>query len=325
MTIRLTLFLLLSSATVFAQTSKPLNIQLYFDRPSPGNSAILFAPGIISDEYSNRDMAISPAGDELFYTIQYRGFTISVLMFSKKVNGKWSAPEVAGFSGQFSDLEPAFSPDGNRLYFSSNRPVSGTGKKDFDIWYIERGREKGTWGEPKNLGSPVNTSKDEFYPSIAKNGNIYFTRQMDGKDEDIVMCKFWNNQYDTAVSLPDAINSKGAEFNAYVDPDEKFILFTGYKRKGNIGSGDIFISKRNSNNEWEEAKNLGEKINSAGNTYCPYVSPDKKYFFFTSSRGLFKTPFEKKQNFRELKTYMNSPWNGLDNIYWVEAKEFIAD
>ena len=325
MAIRFTIFLMLSSVTLFAQTSKSINVQLYFDQPSPGQSAVLFAPGIISDEYGNRDMAISPAGDELFYTIQYRGFTVSVVMHSKKINGKWSTPEVAGFSGQFSDLEPAFSPDGNRLYFSSNRPLSGTGKKDFDIWYIERTNENGKWSEPKNVGSPVNTSKDEFYPSVAKSGNIYFTRQMEGKDEDIVVCKFWNNRYDTAVCLPGAINSKGAEFNAYVDPDEKFILFTGFRRKGNIGSGDIFISKRNNNNEWEEARNLGEKINGTGNTYCPYVSPDKKYFFFTSSRGSFKTPFEKKQNFKELKTHMNGPWNGSDNIYWVEAKEIIGE
>lgn len=321
---RLFIFLLFCSTATFAQTSKPISIQLYFDQPPPGNSPVLFAPGIISDEYGNRDMAISPAGDELFYTIQYRsGFAFSVIMYSRKQNGKWTAPEVAFFSGQYNDEEPAFSPEGNKLYFSSNRPVSGTGKKDYDIWYVSK--EKNGWSEPRNMGSPVNTSKDEFYPSIAKSGNIYFTRQVEGKDEDIVVCKFWNNAYDTAISLPAAINSTGAEFNAFVDPDEKYILFTGYKRKGNIGSGDIFISKRGNNGEWQEAKNLGEKINGQGNTYCPYISPDKKYFFFTSSRGLFKTPFEKKQNFKELKTYMNSPWNGWDNIYWVEAKEIIGE
>jgi Tol biopolymer transport system component len=317
-------FVLLVSSTAFSQTTKSVNGPLYFDQPKPGSSPTLFAPGIVSDEYGNRDMAISPKGDELFYTIQYSGgFAFSVIMYSKKENGKWTKPDVASFSGQYNDEEPAFSPDGTKLYFSSNRPISGPEKKDYDIWYLEK--EKGKWSEPKNMGSPVNTSKDEFYPSIAKSGNLYFTKVMDGKDEDIVVCKFSNNKYDTAVSLPDAINTKGAEFNAFVDPDEQFIFFTGYKRKGNIGSGDIFISKKNSNGDWEEARNLGDKINGAGNTYCPYVSPDKKYFFFTSSRGLFKTPFDKKQSFQELRSYMSSPWNGWDNIYWVNAKEIIGD
>ena len=317
------IFLLMVSLQALSQTSKPVKVQLFFGQASPGSSPVLFGPGIVSDEYGNRDMAISPKGDELFYTIQYRsGFAFSAIMYSKKINEKWTTPEVAFFSGQYNDEEPAFSPDGSKLYFSSNRPISGTEKKDYDIWYVVK--EKGKWSDPQNIGSPVNTSKDEFYPSIAKSGNLYFTRQMEGKDEDIVMCKFNNNKYDTAVSLPATVNTTGAEFNAFVDPDEQYVLFTGYKRKGNIGTGDIFISKKNIAGEWEEAKNLGDKINGAGNTYCPYVSPDKKYFFFTSSRGLFKTPFEKKQDLKGLRSYMNSPWNGWDNIYWVEAKEIIG-
>ena len=323
MIIRNIILILFVSSTAFSQAGKSINDHLYFDQQAPGNSPVLFAPGIVSDEYGNRDMAISPNGDELFYTIQYRGgFAFSVIMYSKKVNSKWTSPEVASFSGQYNDEEPAFSPDGKKLYFSSNRPVTGTEKKDYDIWFITK--EKELWSEPQNIGTAVNTSKDEFYPSVAKSGNIYFTRQMEGKDEDIVMCRYNNNKYDTAVSLPDAINTKGGEFNAFVDPDEQFIFFTGYKRKGNIGTGDLFISRRNSKGEWEEAKNLGDKINGTGNTYCPYVSPDKKYFFFTSSRGIFKTPFEKKQDFKGLKSFMNSPWNGWDNIYWIEAKEIIG-
>jgi Tol biopolymer transport system component len=322
MIIRITILLLLISSTVFSQTSKKdMKADLYFDQLPPGESPVIFAPGKVSDEYGNRDMAISPTGDEMFYTIQYRGgFGFSVVMYSKKINGKWSDPEVASFSGQYNDEEPAFSPDGAKLYFSSNRPITGKEKKDYDIWFITK--ENGMWTQPVNMGSKVNTAKDEFYPSLTRSGNIYFTRQMEGKDEDIVMCKFNNNAYDTAVSLPDAINTKGAEFNAFVDPDEQFIIFTGYKRKGNIGSGDLFISK-NENGEWREAKNLGDKINGQGNTYCPYVSPDKKQFFFTSSRGLFKTPFDKKQNFKELKSHISSPWNGWENIYWVDSKEII--
>lgn len=281
----------------------------------------IFAPGFISDEFGNRDMAISPKGDELFYTLQYRGFAISVVMHSKKENGKWSLPEVATFSGKFSDLEPAFSSDGSKLYFSSNRPLNNTDKKDFDIWYVTN--QNGIWGNPQNLGDHVNTAADEFYPSIAKSGNIYFTREMEGKGEDIVVCKFINNQYDTATSLPATVNSTGAEFNAFVDPDERFILFTGYKRKGNFGAGDLFISTIDANGNWTEAKNLGDKINGPGLTYCPYVSPDKKYFFFTSAKGIFKTPFAERKKIKELRALINSTANGLDNIYWMSAKEII--
>lgn len=278
----------------------------------------LFGPGIISDEYGNRDMALSPGGDELFYTLQYRGgFVFSTIMHCRKINGTWAKPEVASFCGQYNDLEPAFSADGNTLYFSSSRPISGDRPKDFDIWFVKK--VNGEWGTPQNAGVPMNTGEDEFYASVARNGNIYFTRAVKGREEDIMMCAFANDHYAAAVALSDSVNSDGDEFNAFVDPDERYIIFTGYKRDGNLGSGDLLISFMQKNGEWGKAQNMGDKINGPGLTYCPYVSPDGKYFFFTSSRGIFKTPFEKRKNFSELKSYMQSPHNGWDNIYWMDA------
>jgi WD40-like Beta Propeller Repeat len=304
--------IVLFPALLFAQPKS----NSYFNQPTPDSIPILFAPNEISDELGNRDMAISPAGDEIFYTNQYRGGVFSTIMYSKRTNGKWSKPEVASFCSRFNDLEPAFSPDGNKLYFASSRPLSGDAHKDYDIWYATK--EKGIWGNPKNLGAPVNTEKDEFYPSLARTGNIYFTREMAGQGEDIVVCKINGQGYDSATSLP-SVNSPGGEFNAFVDPDEQYIIFTGYKRKGNIGTGDLYISRRNEKGGWEDAVNLGSKINTGGITYCPYVSPDKKYFFFTSSKGIFKTPFSQKQNIGQLKRLVNSPLNGWDNIYWMKA------
>ncbi|MEP7266788.1 MAG: hypothetical protein ABI844_04105 [Saprospiraceae bacterium] len=282
----------------------------------------LFEPGTISDELGNRDVAISPNGHDLFYTLQYRsGFGYSVIMHATRKNGKWSKPEVADFSGIYNDLEPSFSPDGNRLYFASSRPISGSKHKDYDIWFVTK--MDGKWTNPINAGSPINSDKDEFYPSVTKSGNIYFTRDMEGSDEDIVVCILENGKYVEAKSLPEEINSKGAEFNAFVDPDEGYVIFTGYKRPGNFGSGDLFISKKNKFNKWQKAINLGGAINGNGLTYCPYVSPDKKNLFFASSRGIFQTPFEKRMNLKELKLKASSPWNGNDNIYWIPVENTV--
>jgi hypothetical protein len=151
---------------------------------------------------------------------------------------------------------------------------------------------------------------------VTKNGNIYFTRAVKGREEDIRVCKFQN----TAVALPDAIDSAGDEFNSFVDPDEKFIIFTGYKRKDAFSIGDIYISKRDENGSWQEAANLGNSINQPGLNYCPYISPDKKYFFFTSNRSTnMKAPFSERQNKKSLYLKMRSILNGSDNIYWTSA------
>ena len=289
-----------------------------FDQTIPGNKITMFAPGIISDEFGNRDMAISPKRDEIFYTMQYNYGMLSTILYSKKENGKWTTPEVADFCGKHKDLEPAFSYDGTKLYFSSNRPLTDTGnEKDYDIWYVTK--VNGKWGNPVNMGGPVNTEKDEYYASGAKSKNIYFTRAVEGREEDIMVCKFIDGKYRKAESLTDSVNSTGDEFNAFVDPDENYIIFSGYKRTDGYGSGDLYISKKNDKGEWQQAKNLGAIINSVSLDYCPYVTPDKKYFFFTSNRHDIKTPFKKAKNIKQLTAIMRSPLNGFDNIYWIDA------
>lgn len=291
--------------------------------PWPDTSALLFAPGRVSDEFGNRDFALAPDGSSFYYTLQYKNGLFSTILHSIKKKGKWTRPEVAEFSGRFSDLEPAFSPDGNKLYFVSNRPMGPGKKSDYNIWYVSR--TEGRWSKPLALPFPVNTDQNEFYPSVARNGNIYFTRVMEGQDEDIVLCQKQDSSYLPAVSLPGTINSKGAEFNAFVDPDESYVLFTGYRREGNLGQGDLFIAYRDAARGWSQAINLGNNINGPGLTYCPYVTPDKKYLFFSTARGGFAPPFPTAQTMEKLKSLFHSSGNGWDNIYWIGAGRFIKN
>lgn len=108
-----------------------------FSNP-PVDAVKMFSPGAVSDRFGNRDMAISPSGDEMFWTLQ-QGSQLSVILYSKKQKGKWSKPATAWFSGRWMDLEPAFSPDGSQLYFASKRPVKeGETKRDVDIWVIKK-------------------------------------------------------------------------------------------------------------------------------------------------------------------------------------------
>ena len=188
------------------------------------DTARLFGPGIISDGFSNRDMALSPDGNDIYYTLQWSYGLYSVILHAEKINGVWTKPETASFSGRFNDLEPAFSPDGQKLFFTSNRPLQESDSaKDYDIWYLRR---KGNdWEGPFNAGETINSAKDEFYPSLARNGDLYFTRDNGETKDDIFMAAEKNGQYELPVQLPDAVNSKGFDFNAFVDPDETFILF----------------------------------------------------------------------------------------------------
>jgi hypothetical protein len=166
----------------------------YFEN-KPGRIPVLFAPAIISDGFSNRDFTISPDGNEIFYTIQQRDF-VSTIMYAHKKDGKWSEPDVASFSGIYNDLEATFTANGKKIFFSSNRPLQANDStNDYNIWFVEE--KNGNWSTPVPLGPVVNSERDEFYPSLARNGNLYFTTQLErGKGkEDIVMCEWKNGEY----------------------------------------------------------------------------------------------------------------------------------
>lgn len=286
--------------------------------------AELFGKDFISTGISERDFALSPDGAELFYTIQSPQGIFQTIVYSKKDSkGKWIKPEVASFAGKFSDLEPAFTADGKKLFFSSNRPLSGSEIKDFDIWVVEK--EAGKWGEPQNLGAPVNTTEDEFYPSITNTGNLYFTAAYKnglGK-EDVFIAKFENGKYGEPVPLDTAVNSKTYEFNAFISPDEDFIIFTSYGRKDDTGRGDLYMSIKDASGNWQPAKNLS-MLNSAELDYCPFVSFDKRMLFFTSERNSLKKSFtDKPIKIDKLVKSFTSPQNGGGDIYWISFDKIL--
>src|SRR5689334_5246390 len=83
----------------------------------------LFLGDKFNTPLQERDMAISPDGKEMYYTLQSgQGVFSTILMRTKGSGDQWSEPTVVSFSGMFSDLEPAFSQDGKTMFFCSNRP-----------------------------------------------------------------------------------------------------------------------------------------------------------------------------------------------------------
>ena len=303
------LLFLLGINTVTSQTVKP------------------FLPEIISQFPSVRDVAVSANGSEIYFSLQgYQG-ELSTIVRVDYNNGKYSKPEAASFSGRYHDLEPFLSPDGLRLYFSSDRPLDNLGSelKDYDIWYVERKNLGDKWSNAINVGAPINTKDNEFYPSITTSNNLYFTcdgMMSKGKD-DIFMSEYKNGKYDMPVSLSDSINSIGYEFNAYVSPDESFMLYTCYNREGGLGSGDLYISFKNSNHQWTKSQNLGKQINSAFMDYCPFVDIKNGLLYFTSKRNTVKKQFEKTHTLDDVLREMNVYENGISRLYQVDISDII--
>ena len=283
------------------------------------DSPRIFAPGIISDGFANRDLALSPDGNDLMFTLQWYFGMYSVIFHTHKIAGGWSKPDTAWFSGKYNDLEPAFSPDGNKIFFTSNRPLNASGfmKNDYDIWYVQK---KGNgWTDPINIGVPINSEKDEFYPSLTKKGDLYFTRNNDDARDDIFVSHFTDGQYQKPEALPETVNSNSDDFNAFIDPDEQFIIFSSYKRADDLGKGDLYYSLKK-NDVWLPAKHFGNGINSTTLDYSPFVSTDHRFFFLTSKRTMWSVPFPKAKSADEIKSALYGYGNGFEDIYIMDFK-----
>ena len=285
------------------------------------SAAVPFLPEVFSQFPNVRDFTLSSEQDEAYFTAQSHMGDISVLLSIRKLNGRWSEPAIVSFSGRYQDLEPFLTPDGLRLFFVSNRPATdSTDKtKDFDIWYVRRKSVKDTWSTPVNLGAPVNSDRDEFYPSVSVRNNLYFTSDAPGSKgkDDIFFCAWMGDRYADPVSLSDSVNSSGYEFNATVSPDESFLLFSGYNREDGFGSGDLYISYSNRNGEWSKAVNLGSETNSDKMDYCPFVSLETNTLYFTSKRNKPVLPAKGFSYVKDLLKVMHQYDNGLSRVYAV--------
>src|SRR5690606_1893054 len=162
----------------------------------------------------------------------------------------------------------------------------------------------------------VNSELDEFYPTLSENGNLYFTLDSpNGMGKDDIYFSPWNGKsYTAPVLLNDKVNSDGYEFNAFISKDESFLLYTKYNAKGGLGSSDLYISKKDSEGNWQEAENLGEKINTVSMEYCPVYDQKTNTLYFTSRRN--KLSPKNFKNITEYQKYLNSE-NGLSKIYKV--------
>jgi len=237
------------------------------DKALPFGAALLPMP-----QSGERVVAFHPDGKELFFTrLAAPGPQI---MRSEFRDGSWQAPELASFSNIGINTEPSISPDGRRLYFVSTRPPSlGT-----DIWRTDR-TDSG-WSTPVRLSDAINSSGNEWHPQVSANGDLYFAAD-DRKgygDADLYVAKFEREGYRPAENLGDSINTAAAEWDAYVDPAEKFMLFKS-NRAGGYGGMDMYIS-HHERTGWSKAANLGPAINTADDEDSGEITPDKCFVIF---------------------------------------------
>lgn len=257
----------------------------YLGQPPPGNKAVLFAPGLLSsEETSPLGMTVTPDGQQIYYTL-FKGPGQGTIMCTSLQNGKWIKPQIAPFSGNYSDFDINLAPDGNTLYFTSIRPKSSenSSERNADIWYVKKD-PAGIWGEPVNPGSPLNSDKPQAHPAISSEGAVYFFSAEKGVLPDIYVSRIVKGKYTVPEKLGENINSEFNDADPFIAPDESYIIFQS-KRPGGYGKNDLYISFRNDDGTWCKSVNMGPRINTEASDYCGRVTHDGKYLIFSRSIG----------------------------------------
>ena len=298
---------------------------LYLGQKTPENKAELFAPGIVNDGISTRDITFTPDGKEIYFCKNIGNFSFSTILFCKETVDGWTNPEVVWFAQnpEFIYIEPHISSDGSKLFFVSNQgnEISPANRFVTDIWVSDRINDN--WSEPYKLDSTINSNDHEFFPSCTEKGNLYFTRENPATRQGFVYKSEWKNgHFQQPVKLPEQVNCGTARFNPFVSKDESFIIIPCAGMPDSFGGVDYYISFINSDKKWSNPVNMGDLINTEGsNEYSAAVSPDGKFFFFMRAQAKVNTP---KITFNTLLKMHNSPENGNSNIYWINA-DFIEN
>jgi hypothetical protein len=318
------MILLVVLSNIIAQQEQfPVLRGPYLGQELPDTIPQLFAPGIISNGLVNRDVAISIDGKEMYFGIHTADFSYSTIIVTRQKNGVWTRPQVVSFANNpdYIYLEPALSFDEKRLFFLSNLPKDSTKNPgDEDIWVVDR--EGQEWGQPYNLGAPVNTPAREFFPSLTNDGMLYFTRAEQGERlHHIYRSRYVDGRYQTPEKLPEQVNCGTNRFNASIAPDESFIIVPAVGIKGALGGVDYYLVNRHIDDTWAEPVNMGPLFNSpSGAEWSFYISPDARYCFFMATRQPNMEHRPKVLTIDFFNNFVTEPQNGNADIYWIDAK-----
>jgi DNA-binding beta-propeller fold protein YncE len=202
-----------------------------------------------------------------------------VIYTARQEKGTWSKPEPAPFSQRYSDEDPFVSPDGQWLYFVSDRPINDADEKlDANIWrysLVEKNHVECL---------SINSESAEYSPVMTSSGALYFASARGGGlgEGDIYRAAPLGDGFGRVEILGPAINSRTGEWNLWVSADESELIFEASSRPTNVSvSGDLYYSWRTPAG-WTAAVPI-ERLNSGGSDLMPRLHPDGNTLYYTTA------------------------------------------
>lgn len=227
--------------------------------------------------------SINSDGDGVIFGRHDENWSNHVILSMQQTASGWSEPATMPFSGTYNDRGARYYPALNVILFSSDRPLSGESEAgDFNLWVVAHDGEG--WMEPEPF-MVANTDANDFHGSVSGSGTIYFASNREGGEggSDIYKASLGSMGYDVeSVGAP--VNSMHSEADVWVDPGERYLIFSRTDDPEGFGGDDLWISFA-SDGGWSEPVNLGGNVNSNEYEYGAWVTRDGTTLYFTTHRS----------------------------------------
>lgn len=217
-----------------------------------------FRPGEVSTPAAEVRIAFSPDGRRILWgSIGRDGPEDQQDIWEMHRDGAgWSAPARASFDTDAVEFDPAFSPDGTRLYFHSDRPGGYGGT---DLYVVDVDPATGAFSAPRNLGPRINSAGDEWAPTPTRDGKLLFASDGWGGlgAHDLFEAVLGEESEARPRNLGPAINSAEQDFDAALSPDGNMLIFSAGRMDDEIAEVRLYRSDRQTDGSWGARVPLG--------------------------------------------------------------------
>lgn len=208
----------------------------------------------LRQELNQGPVSFSPDGSTVAFTknnfvngtrhIPSSGMELSLFTAEINPNGEWVNQRPFPYNGDdFSTGFPCYSPDGNAIYFASDRP-DGFGGYDIYVSY----RTGNSWGRPENLGPVINSPGNEMTPYF-DGQNLFFSSDWHSGfgGFDIFRAEQMNNRWTQIYHIGSPVSSPRDDYGMVYDQTRNIGYFVS-NRKGGDGHEDIYSLSRPAEN-----------------------------------------------------------------------------
>jgi outer membrane protein OmpA-like peptidoglycan-associated protein len=266
------------------------------------NNKVPFEPKQVSDICTERDEylpIISPDDETMYFTRRVPYVSKNLVYQSDAELEVFSYSKRNGYQGKFAKgvaMPPPFnlgnneggatiSIDNKRLFFTICKDEGGT-MVNCDIYssnYVN-----GEWTKPQKVPGINDPIYWDSQPTLASDGKtLYFASDRKGGrggvDLYITTCDEKTGVWSTPANLGRTINTGNDEKSPFIHSDFQTLYFSSDGHPG-VGGFDIFYSRKNDKEEWQEPKNIGIPINTNSDDLGFFVSTDGHLGYFASNQ-----------------------------------------